>query len=280
MKKAVQTVRQFMEDNREARMDAYAAQSAFYIIMGLIPFVMLLLILIQYTPLTEEDLLNALHDALPEAFWSYLEDLVRGIFVKNTAILSGTAIAALWACGRSVMSISNGLNSIYGLKETRNYILCRIRGVFYVMILLVSLLLALGMLVFGNTIHSILLVYIPALTRISDLIILVRTGGVLVALMLLIAAMYTYLPNIRRKFVTQLPGAALAAISWSVFSYVISLYVGWKEKFTSIYGGLTMIVMIMLWLYFCMWLLFAGAQFNRFYERAKIKNMLDKGMKI
>ena len=56
MKKAVVIVKKFLDSNKEARVDAYAAQAAFYIIMGAIPFFMLLLILLQYTPMTKEDL--------------------------------------------------------------------------------------------------------------------------------------------------------------------------------------------------------------------------------
>ncbi|MDY3920345.1 MAG: YihY/virulence factor BrkB family protein [Candidatus Limivivens sp.] len=250
-------------------MDAYAAQSAFYIIMGIIPFLMLFLILLQYTPLTKADLMDALQNIFPEAFWDYLRELVNGIYIKNTAILSGTAIVSLWTTGRSVMAVTNGLNSIYGIKETRNYVFCRIRAAIYMFLLLIILVLALGLLVFGNSFHLLLMENVPVLQRFSDLLIWARTGGALFTLTLLIAALYKFLPNIKRKYVTQLPGAALASVSWSVFSYLISLYVEWKEKFASIYGSLTMVVMIMLWLYFCMWLLFAGAQFNRFFEKLK-----------
>ena len=74
MKKAVVIVKKFLDSNKEARVDAYAAQAAFYIIMGAIPFLMLLLILLQYTPMTKEDLLNVLAEILPGVFRSYLAD--------------------------------------------------------------------------------------------------------------------------------------------------------------------------------------------------------------
>ena len=50
----------FMDKSSEDRVDAYSAQSAFFIIMGFIPFVMLLLILLQYTPMTKEDVMTLL----------------------------------------------------------------------------------------------------------------------------------------------------------------------------------------------------------------------------
>ena len=58
----------FMDKSSEDRVDAYSAQSAFFIIMGFIPFVMLLLILLQYTPMTKEDVMTLLKVIFPEGF--------------------------------------------------------------------------------------------------------------------------------------------------------------------------------------------------------------------
>ena len=61
----------FMDKSSEDRVDAYSAQSAFFIIMGFIPFVMLLLILLQYTPMTKEDVMTLLKVIFPEGFHAY-----------------------------------------------------------------------------------------------------------------------------------------------------------------------------------------------------------------
>lgn len=272
MRKLIQTIKESLNRSWEARVDAYAAQTAFYIIMGFIPFIMLLLMLIPYTPVTEANVMELLQEIFPAAFWEFLEGIVRSIFVPNTAILSGTAIACLWACARGVMAITNGLNSIRGITETRNYFYRRARAVFYILILLLSLLLSMVLLVFGNELHTLLLDLLPGLQRISDLLIWLRTCVTLLILMLLLAAMYTWLPDVKIRFLSQLPGAAAAAVSWAVFSYFMSLYMTWTKR-ASIYGSLTTLVMIMLWVYVCMWLLFAGAQLNcYFFETRTAEN--------
>lgn len=104
------------------------------------------------------------------------------------------------------------------------------------------------------------------LQKFSGVLISLRTAGTLIALTLLIAAMYAYLPNRRRRFVSQLPGAAVTAMSWSLFSYAFSIYLEFRGGYASIYGSLTTVVMIMLWLYFCMWLIFFGAMLNVYFE--------------
>ena len=171
-------------------------------------------------------------------------------------------IAAVWACGRGVLAITNGLNSVNGLKETRNYLFRRIRSGFYVVILVLSIVLALVLFVFGNAVHDVLIDRLTFLRKISGMLIWLRTAGTVIALSLLMAAMYTFLPNQPRKFRSQLPGAAVTALSWSLFSYAFSIYLELRSDAVSIYGSLTTVVMLMLWLYFCMWLIFFGAMLN------------------
>ena len=71
--------------------------------------------------------------------------------------MSLSVIAAVWACGRGVLAITNGLNSVNGLEETRNYLFRRIRSGFYVVILVLSIVLALVLFVFGNAVHDVLI---------------------------------------------------------------------------------------------------------------------------
>ena len=257
MMRWIQEIRALSKRISKARVDAYAAQSAFYLIMGFIPFIMLLLTLLQYTTVTKTDAMELLMQIFPVSFQGFLEDIVSEIYVKSTTVMSISVIAAVWACGRGVLAITNGLNSVNGLKETRNYLFRRIRSGFYVVILVLSIVLALVLFVFGNAVHDVLID-----RKISGMLIWLRTAGTVIALSLLMAAMYTFLPNQRRKFRSQLPGAAVTALSWSLFSYAFSIYLELRSDAVSIYGSLTTVVMLMLWLYFCMWLIFFGAMLN------------------
>ena len=240
----------------------YAAQASFFIVTAFFPFIMLLLTLLQYTTVTKTDAMELLMQIFPVSFQGFLEDIVSEIYVKSTTVMSISVIAAVWACGRGVLAITNGLNSVNGLKETRNYLFRRIRSGFYVVILVLSIVLALVLFVFGNAVHDVLIDRLTFLRKISGMLIWLRTAGTVIALSLLMAAMYTFLPNQPRKFRSQLPGAAVTALSWSLFSYAFSIYLELRSDAVSIYGSLTTVVMLMLWLYFCMWLIFFGAMLN------------------
>ena len=73
---------------------------------------------------------------------------------------------------------------------------------------------------------------------------------------------YKFLPNRRDRLIKQLPGAVFAAIGWMVVSWIFSVYVDIFQGFTSMYGSLTTIVLIMLWMYFCMYSILLGGEVN------------------
>ena len=142
--------RRFMRKLKRDRVDAFAAQSALFIIMGFFPFFMLLLTLIQYTPLTSDMVMDLLVELLPSSFYDLIAGIVAELFNSSTAILSGTVIAALWAAARSVVAITNGLNSVRGVEENRNYIFMRLRSGVYILFLILAIVLACILLLFGN----------------------------------------------------------------------------------------------------------------------------------
>ena len=57
-------------------------------------------------------------------------------------------------------------------------------------------------------------------------------------------------------------GAAFSAVGWMILSWIFSVYLDIFKGFSSMYGSLTTIVLIMLWLYFCMYILLLGGEVN------------------
>ena len=50
----IKTIRGFMKRLNEDHVGAYAAQSAYFILLSFIPFVLLVVTLVKYTPLTRD----------------------------------------------------------------------------------------------------------------------------------------------------------------------------------------------------------------------------------
>ena len=83
------------------------------------------------------------------------------------------------------------------------------------------------------------------------------------ALTVLFATAYKALAKSRLSFVQQLPGAALAAAGWILYSFGYSIYIRYFSRYSALYGSLGAVMLLMLWLYMCMNILLCGALFNR-----------------
>lgn len=263
-------VSKVLKQMKEDHVGAYASQSAYFIVLSFLPFLMLILTLIQYTPLTKSDILQFMVELLPDMFDPLAINIVDEVYNKSTAIISITAITAVWSASRGLLAITNGLNSVYDAEETRGYLVLKIRSVFYTVLFIVLIICFLVLVVFGNSIHGFFIQYLPFISHISAFLIHIRPILSLGVTFLLFLLMYRFVPNRRSKWKYQIPGAAFTAIGWYVFSFGFSLYVDYFDGLSHMYGSLTTIVMIMLWLYFCMYIMLIGGEINAGFEQKTI----------
>ncbi|MDK2808270.1 MAG: rane protein [Clostridiales bacterium] len=246
---------------------AFAAQTAFFIILSFIPFLMLLLTLIQYLPISETALVRMANEMLPHAINTYVISLINEIYTHSSAtVISITALMALWSASKGFLSLMHGFNFIYQIPETRNYVRLRLIAAFYTLIFAITLLVSLTILVFGNKIFVAILNKIPLLADVALLVISVRSIVGLIVLFLVFSAMYLWIPNFKGRFFFIIPGAAIASIGWMTFSFAYSYYIDNFANFNT-YGSLTILIFCMLWLYACMYILFIGCEINEFLYR-------------
>lgn len=236
----------------------YAGQTAFFLILSLFPFLLFFFSLLNLTPLSETDCINWIMSFVPNTFQDTIRFLAEDIYESSTGRISVTIIIALWLSSKAMVSIQYGLDSVYSIKETRNYFIMRFWGVLYSAILAIILVILLAITVFGKSIRNTLF---PNSGLFAQLITL-RYLILVPVLFLFIWITYSILPNGMHSFKRQIPGAIFTSIAWVVFSFGFSIYVDHFCNYASIYGTMTTIALIMVWIYGCMYVLFLGGFIN------------------
>ncbi len=252
---------------REDYVNVFSAQAAYYLIICVFPFGMFLLSLIQnlihYLPITQEEILVICSRIFPNTIDTFVSSIIEELYGKASAtILSVTGITTLWSASRSFLAITRGLEKIYNITETRNYIVRRLLSAVYTLIFAVSLILLLVIFVFGNTLYGWIVVRLPFLADFTLLVISMRTLFGLAFLTLFFLLIYIFIPNRKTRVFNELPGALLSSAGWMGFSFLYSFYIDNMSNFSSMYGSLTAVVLCMIWLYACMLILFLGAELN------------------
>lgn len=249
-------------DISEDHVGAYAAQTAYFFMLCFIPIILLLLTLVRYTPVTKADVMTAVIRVFPTSVDSMITSIVNQVYNQSMGIIPVTVVVALWSAGKGVLAMTSGLNCIYKCPETRNYVLLRIRATLYTVMFIIVIIFLLVLSVFGNSLNLFVAEYVPIIKNLADWLIRARTVITPAVLMIFCLLIYKFLPNRRDRLIKQLPGAVFAAIGWMVVSWIFSVYVDIFQGFTSMYGSLTTIVLIMLWMYFCMYSILLGGEVN------------------
>ena len=260
---------------------AYAAQAAYFFVLSLIPIFLLLLAAVQFTNVTANEVLQAVMRVFPETVEPLIRSIIVQVYTQSQGVIPLTIVIALWSAGKGVLSVTSGLNTIYENTETRNYIYLRIRASLYTVIFLLAILLSLVLSVFGNSISLMVYEHIPFLSRVVDFIIRIRTFVTLIVLTIFWDLVYKFLPNRQHMMKTtlrrQLPGAVFTACGWLLISFFFSVYLDVFTGFSSMYGSMTTIVLVMLWLYGCMYIILLGGEVNAILERFYLRERTGKG---
>lgn len=259
-------VKRFTDRAFKDHVSAYAAQAAFFIILSFIPFVLFLLTVVRYTPLTKEMVDRAIVEICPDNFRGLVSAIVNEVYGKTSAVLPVTLLLSLWSSGKGVQALTNGLNTIYHVEETRGWLTTRLWSVFYTFVFVLSIIASLVLLVFGNSLQKSLTAGWPWLGRLVAQIIGARMLGSFFVLMVVFLAFYKVLPNRKTTFKSQMPGAFTTAVAWMVFSYAFSLYYTFFPNALNMYGSFATIILIMLWMYICMNIVLYGAEINVYFE--------------
>lgn len=264
MRKLYYATRDFVKQMSKQNISAFSANTAFFIFLSLIPMLIMMCTIIPYTPLSEMSLVNAITEITPDAFNPLLVSVISQVYDKSAGILSVAAVATIWSAGKGVLALIRGLNAVNGVEEERNYFVVRTVASIYTVIVMIMLILLLIMSVFGNVIVIVIEKYIPNISLLFDVLFKLRFILVWTVLTFFLTLIYAYLPARKRKLFYQIPGAAVSAILWSGFSWIFSAYVDSYDGVTA-YGTLSIIILIMLWLYFGIYIVMVGAYLNRYF---------------
>ncbi len=252
---------------RSFQVSLHGANASYFIVLAVFPALVLLLSLLRYTPLEVEHLAELFYGFLPEALAEGAEELILLTWDNTTGTVVGiSAATALWSAGRGIYGLLTGLNSIYGVTESRGYLHTRLLSMVYMIAFLVLLLLTLGLHMFSTGLGALLeRAAHPALLFLGK-VINFRFWVLLGLQTAFFTAMFMVLPGGKQDFGSSLPGALLASAGWQIFSDLYSIYVERFAGLSNVYGSVYAVALSMLWLYFCMCIVFYGAVLNVLLE--------------
>lgn len=274
LKKRLIKIIKFIECLTGDNVSVYAAQASFFLIISAIPLLMLIFTIAKlFIDIDQQTLLHTINSFAPSQISTLLTTVINELFSKSSSIsiISITVVSTLWLASRGIMALYTGLNSIYHA-STRNYFYRRLISVVYTLAFIATLILTIIFFVFGNKLEQIIIGRSRILSEIVNFLLRGKIIIFMIYLSMIFALFYKFLPKRDNRFKAQLPGAVFSAVGWMVFSFIYSIYIENFSNYSYVYGSLAAIVLMMLWLYFCMNIFLYGAQINKMCENGFFKN--------
>ena len=129
--KIIGNIKLLVEKCKRDNINAFAAQTAFFIILSAIPFLMFFSSLLRYTPVTKGVLMAIVNRAMPDYIAPFCVSIINEVYNKSFGIISVAAVLAIWSAAKGVQYMAGGLNAINGIEETRNWFVMRFWAIVY-----------------------------------------------------------------------------------------------------------------------------------------------------
>ena len=271
MKKIIIWIYNFVKMMNRDNIFVYSAQASFFIIISALPAAMLFLSLLRFLlPLSDIKILEIAKSFTPNILLPIIQAILKEVLDKTSpSILSGAILSSLWTASRGVLAIERGVKSVLGKRVERGFVLNAAFSILYTILFMLIISAVLVFFAFGAAImrnfssHSELISVIFGRSSAVKWIISISL------ISFLFAVIYSAFSSQKTRFFMHLPGAVFTALGWLIFSTLYSFYIENFANYSYVYGSLTAVILMMLWVYFCMIIFLTGAELNKVVSTKK-----------
>lgn len=254
----------------ENNLTIVAAGVAFYAFLAIFPALMALLSLygLAVNPELAEQQISQLSGMMPEEAFTIIKERVENLISTPGNTLGwGTALGiliSLWSANAGTKSLFRGVDIAYSTKNDRGFIKQNALTLLFTLGLLITLLISMALIVVFPAIVNIF--GLP--DNIDSVVSWLRWPLLAGIVIFVISLIYKYAPYRKSpKFKWVIFGAAIATILWLLLSLGFSFYVSNFGNYGEMYGSISAVVILMLWLFLTSFIILLGAEFNAVTEK-------------
>ena len=271
IKDKYEILKKLSENMSKDHISESAAQCSYYTILSFIPFLILLITLIQYTGIEPQTLFNVISKIVPSSMSEMVLGIVQEVYSKSIGTISVSIIFTIWAAGKGFYALTNGLQVVYNSTNNNvsTYIFLRLKIILETVLFIILIAIGLTLMVFGNEVISVIQGHFGALENYNVISSILTDLGLIFLTFIIFLLLYKFMPRHKVTFRSQIYGAIFGAIALNVISFVFSKYLSIFKGFSLTYGSLTTLMLVMMWIYSCFYTVFLGAEFNKLLESIK-----------
>ncbi|WP_035204765.1 YihY/virulence factor BrkB family protein [Acidovorax sp. CF316] len=199
-----------------------------------------------------------------------MQPVIRQVLAqRNEALLTVGLIVTLWTGSSGMQAVRSALNRSYGITRGLPFWKARIKATLFTVIVGAGVLATFSSVIIMPRVWQFVVSSVDGADEVVWLYDSVRYGAAYITLSLLYALLYGWLPDIRQRLGTVLPGAFVGAALWVVAAATLSYSLRTAGKLALIYGSFAGVVATLVFLYISATTLIFGAEVNAVLREKK-----------
>jgi membrane protein len=252
----------------------HAGALSFYFLLALFPLILFLITILGFfseagTELRSE-LLLTLSRIVPYSASALIYTTVDEIGQNaDGGKLSFGILTALWIASSGMGAISESLNAMYGVKESRPWWKLRLASIGLTIALSVLIISALLLILYGGELGEAVTNYFNQSRDFETFWLIAQIPLILVFVLLTFAMIYYFAPNLYdQKWYWITPGSIIGILLWLLVSFLFRVYLRHFDSYSATYGALGAVIVLMLWFYLSGVAILIGGKINAEIENA------------
>jgi membrane protein len=250
----------------------HAAAIAYYALLSLFPF--LLLVISMFGSITADEgdrlaVLGFVFRYFPTQF-DFVNTQLDAFRQTRVQVGVAGALALIWASLGVFGAVTSAVNDAWGVETQRSFL--KHRMVSFLMLVAGGGVMIFGLLLVGAVEVAQASWFGVMLTRfrwLQALQTLTFTYSATIVLILAVGLVYYFIPNAKTRFRDVWVGAVLTGLLWRVAFGGFSWYIGRSGSLTFIHGSIAAVVVFLLWIYVSSVILMYGVEFTAAYARLR-----------
>lgn len=245
-----------------------AAQAAFYFSFALFPLIFFLVslfgLVLTSTDALKAELFEYLRQIMPASVFVLVRNTVEEVAANSSSgKLTIGLVVALWSASAGVDAVRAALNSVYQLRERRNWFLMKAQSLALTFVVTILAGIGLGVVFYGWQIVQAATIWIGLPITSPFFLTAIQWISILAVMLFACEVIYNFLPDFRKfKWIWITAGSLVAIVLWLLLTGGFRLYLSFFNNYDKTYGSLGAVIILLLWLYLTALVLMAGGAIN------------------
>ena len=256
MKKSLKKVLKILSLNELRILPSYLSYN---FVLAIIPTFTIILLIASLFSISIDSVINLIDDTIP----SYIGDVIISVISsKNYALSIGLLnLFTLYASSKGMYAVVEASNSLYKVPK-RNVTKDRLKSISILLLLVFSLLILILIPVLGSKLFDFLGKYNIVANNITNIYHVLKWPITFWVIFINVILIYMISPSVKLKVKDVMVGAFTTTVLWILFTGIFSYYLTYFTKYDVLYGGLSSVTILLIWIYFLSYILILGIVIN------------------